>query len=46
MWAEFLENHKENEDYSKAAAEIAILIDKKTDRPVAFTKLTEPNHSL
>ena len=40
-WAEFLKDHKENEDYNKATVEAATLIDKKTDRNVAFTKLTE-----
>ena len=39
--AEFLKDHKENEDYNKTAAEVAMLIDNKTDRLVAFTKLTE-----
>ena len=40
-WVEFLKDHKENEDYYKAVAEVAMMIDKKTDRLVAFTKLTE-----
>ena len=40
-WAELLKDYKENEDYNKAASEVAMLIDKKLDRLVAFTKLTD-----
>ena len=40
-WAEFLKNHKDNEEYNKVAVEVADLCKPMGDKNQAFSKLTK-----